>query len=113
MRAKLAVLLVLSPVASLNAQRLSETFWPAPPRHAELTVTLGRQNHAVEGTVVGALVLGAVGALVGNQTCQNNLSTDFDNGCRDEVLIGGLVGAAAGGVLGYFIGKGMPRSSGN
>ena len=116
MRAKLSLLLVLSPMlaAPLPAQRLSEAFWPAPPRSTAVPVIRGeRRDHDREGAIIGALLLGAAGAVVGNQICRHNRSTDFDNGCSDEVIIGGFVGAGVGGVIGYFVGKGMPRSSGS
>jgi hypothetical protein len=90
---------------------------PASPLHYSLmstapadTVTRQIQpTHWKEGGVIGAVTVGAFGALLGSGICQ--LSENISHGCTGTVLGAALGGGLLGFVVGAFIGGQFPKHS--
>jgi hypothetical protein len=59
-----------------------------------------RRSHWREGAIVGAVLVGAAGAVVGAGIC----GAAEHSSCTGDILGGGLLGAAVGGVAGGLIG---------
>ena len=64
-----------------------------------------------EGTVVGALLLGAIGYWIGHEVCAHQPEPLGTNGrdCGSDALMVGLVGGGVGAGLGYLIGRGIDK----
>ena len=113
-----ALIAAIAPVG-LSAQRLDPPLTSATLTHTtRLSTTRFFQstsrNYRFEGTVVGALLLGAAGAWVGNQACRNQ-PEPAGPGARDcarDTLSFGVVGGALGAGLGYLVGRTVPRRLG-
>jgi hypothetical protein len=72
-------------------------------------------DHRVEGAVIGGVLLGALGALLGNEICQGGAQPAAgggDSSCNGATIGSGLIGAIIGGTIGYFIGKSTPKYRG-
>jgi len=103
---------------SVSAQRLGREIVPAnsdvqvrqvsansnlfTPMFASTT-----RDHRWEGFAIGALVLGAGGAIAGSQLC--HLSDSADQHCVRTAIGLGLLGALAGGIIGGLIGGSIPK----
>jgi hypothetical protein len=71
--------------------------------------TLLRQikpTHWKEGGLVGALLVGALGAWFGNEICRND---EVEDDCTGLILRGGVGGGAAGFLLGALVGGQFPK----
>ncbi len=69
-------------------------------------------DYRFEGTVVGALVLGALGGWIGSESCNNQptpVASGAGSGCAGAALTVGFVGAVIGGGIGYLLGRGTPK----
>jgi hypothetical protein len=89
------------PFASLHAEAPA-AIWTLPPAKSD-----SQGDFRWLGTAIGAVSLGLVAGLEASAYCGNS-----ENGPRDctGLTIGiGLLGAAAGGTLGHFIGRAIPR----
>jgi hypothetical protein len=76
---------------------------------AEQADTVPRQikpTHWKEGGLVGALAVGAFGAWLGYEICQNS---DTGNGCTGLTLGGALGGGVLGFLIGALIGGQFPK----
>ena len=72
-------------------------------------------DHRIEGTVIGGVLLGAVGAWLGHEICQGGAQPAAgggDSSCSGATIGSGLIGAIIGGTIGYFIGKSTPKYRG-
>jgi hypothetical protein len=87
-------------------------------RFAPDTLTGTKRDHRYEGLAIGGLALGALGAWMGSGSAASaDCLLEPGAGCGDseqlgQAILGGLVGAAIGGSLGYVIGRwsgGNPR----
>jgi len=119
----LALVLLLGATGPVEAQRAATTrftTWePATgsgaaftgPSRAD-TARVRSGDHRVEGTAIGGVLLGAVGALVGHEICQNGAEPAGGGGgssCTGATIGSGLIGALIGGGIGYFLGKSTPK----
>jgi hypothetical protein len=76
---------------------------------AEQADTVPRQikpTHWKEGGLVGALAVGAFGAWLGSEICQNS---DTGSGCTGLTLGGALGGGVLGFLIGALIGGQFPK----
>jgi len=120
----LALVSLVGPVSAsaLQAQRLSElgSDWTfkvqsALSEPAPRLLVLSRakvSDYRFEGTVVGALVLGAFGGWLGSESCNNQptpVASGAGSGCTGATLTVGFVGAVIGGGIGYLLGRGIPK----
>ena len=66
-----------------------------------------QRSYWLEGAVAGGLVLGAAGAVMAGGFCgaDDRAGGAAYGGCTDEIIGGGLLGAALGGVLGGLVGS--------
>jgi hypothetical protein len=84
-----------------------------PPRLAavasDTTVRQIKPTHWKEGGLVGALVVGAFGAWLGNEVCHN--ADDLSESCTGAVIGGGLGGGILGFLIGALIGGQIPKHS--
>ena len=105
----------------LDAQQNRQQFLPVhvellasriSPPHAlgnlRTSIFRSAKDHRWEGLAVGAIALGAVGAILGNRLCADNNSAGA-SGCLGSTVGVGLVGATVGGVFGIFIGSAIPK----
>ncbi len=105
-----------------KAQRLSElgSDWtfkvqsgPSEPASRFLVVSRAKVgDYRFEGTVVGALVFGALGGWIGSESCNNQptpVASGAGSGCAGATLTVGFVGAVIGGGIGYLLGRGTPK----
>jgi len=113
-------LLNLSVVASLAAQQLKPMFvrWEAPGTSLSRTliwsgnqrdtVLVPRRDYRYEGLAFGGIVFGALGAWIGSRISEA-CPTVPGARCKPDRLGNavalGLAGAAAGGGLGYLVGR--------
>jgi len=108
--------------SSLQAQRLSDlgSDWtfkvqsaPSEPAPRFLVVSRTKVgDYRFEGTVVGAVVLGALGGWIGSESCNNQptpVASGAGSGCTGATLTVGFVGAVIGGGIGYLLGRGTPK----
>ena len=118
----LVSLVGLVSASALQAQRLSElgSDWTFKVQsglseRASRFLVLSRAkvgDYRFEGTVVGALVLGALGGWIGSESCNNQptpVASGAGSGCTGATLTVGFVGAVIGGGIGYLLGRGMPK----
>jgi hypothetical protein len=107
------------------AHAVATSLYPAP-RGARTEVPLAaeraairaaaRRSYWLEGAIAGGVVFGAAGAVVAGGFCaaDDRAGGAAYGGCTDEIIGGGLLGAALGGVLGGLVGsrihKHEPRS---
>ena len=120
----LALVSLVGPVSAsaLQAQRLSElgSDWTfkvqsALSEPAPRLLVLSRakvSDYRFEGTVVGALVLGAFGGWLGSESCNNQptpVASGAGSGCTGATLTVGFAGAVLGGGIGYLFGRGIPK----
>src|SRR6267378_3778906 len=100
---------IVAPVA-LSAQRLQAPIvsWRTSERSTgPLAILRSRAgDRRMEGAVVGALFLGAVGYWIGHEACTHQPEPTSTNGrdCGRDGLMVGLVGGGVGAGLGYLIG---------
>ena len=108
-----------------TAHAVAASIYP-PPRGARTPSPLAaegaairaaaRRSYWLEGAVAGGLVFGAAGAVMAGGFCgaDDRAGGAAYGGCTDEIIGGGLLGAALGGVLGGLVGsrihKHEPRS---
>jgi hypothetical protein len=116
----LVLSLVLATAASrgVPAQRLEAPLasWSASLRvtrsaSSAMSRQLPSRDYRVEGAVVGALLLGAVGYWIGHEACTHQPQPTSPNGrnCSSDGFIVGLVGVGVGGGLGYFVGRSIGK----
>ncbi len=111
----------LSPTA-VHAQRLSSlgSDWTlkvqAPPSALQPLPSAPSRpkvgDYRVEGTVIGGLLMGALGAWVGSESCHNQptpVAPSSGTACTGTTLTVGFVGAVLGGGLGYLLGRVTPK----
>jgi hypothetical protein len=113
----LSVTLAIAGTTSLAAQRAEPGFYrweltPTVPRRD--TLPLAQGDYRYEGLVFGGLVFGALGAWLGSRDYAS-CPTVPGGGCsgNTDKLVGavalGALGAAAGGGLGYLVGRFSPK----
>jgi len=118
----LVSLVGLVSASALQAQRLSElgSDWTFKVQsglseRASRFLVLSRAkvgDYRFEGTVVGALVLGALSGWIGSESCNNQptpVASGAGSGCAGAALTVGFVGAVIGGGIGYLLGRGTPK----
>ena len=66
-----------------------------------------RRSYWLEGAIAGGLIFGATGAVLAGGFCgaDDRAGGAAYGGCTDEIVGGGLLGAALGGVLGGLVGS--------
>jgi hypothetical protein len=113
-----AFLLLTCPI-SATAQEIPERFarWEAavvvPPDADSLQASVG--DYRYEGIAFGGLVFGALGAYLGSRgfggACplQPGIRCGQDHDRLGNGIVGGLLGAAVGGGLGYLVGRFSPK----
>ena len=111
MRWPLLFLTILAAPAA--AQRLSPEP-PAPPRFfsGRPGPTPRYGDHAGDGALFGGIVFGLGGIGLGYGLCQvgdNGHPTTFGY-CAPRALLGGLITATVGAILGAFVGSAFPKS---
>ncbi|HET7601682.1 MAG TPA: hypothetical protein VFK36_01610 [Gemmatimonadales bacterium] len=81
---------------------------PAPQEVPRLGVpaAASQKNYWLEGAIGGGVLLGVAGFLLVNGLCDDDSGTD---NCTSDAVIAGLSTATAGGVIGAFIGKAIPK----
>lgn len=118
---RLAVPLMIGALAAsmtpraLAAQRLVQlpVFWDARSalesgRDGPPLIKSG--DYRLEGVVIGGVLLGGASALLGSLACgADPAANGSPRSCAGIALVGGAVGVAVGGVLGYFVGKSLPK----
>ena len=103
---------LLAPKA-LKAQRLGQlpatwhSFSALDVAHVPPLMNAG--DYRVEGAVVGGVVLGAAGVLLGSFACADPAADGSPQSCRGSEIGAGAVGFAVGAVLGYFVGRSLPK----
>ena len=110
------VISVAAPTASAQRQAAPFTPWAfsvaetAQPQRAPV-LEEGSRDHRVEGTVIGALLLGALGYWVGHEACTHQRQPTGPNGrdCGSDGLVVGLVGGVVGAGVGYVVGRSTRR----
>jgi hypothetical protein len=124
----LPALALCLPLTRLAAQRHSSGFEGASvelaasrvrqpdPLAAERVaiVAAARRSRWLEGGIVGAVAFGVTGGVLAAGFCgaDDSAGGASANGCTEEILGGGLLGAAIGGVIGGLVGSqihGGPR----
>lgn len=104
---------------SVSAQRLSREIVPtrstiqfrggsANPNLLTPIFPTTSPDHRWEGFAIGAVVLGAAGAIAGSQLC--HLSDSANQHCVRTSVGLGLLGAFAGGITGGLIGGSIPKA---
>jgi hypothetical protein len=73
------------------------------------TDSLQRSDSRYAGLLIGGVVLGAAGALLVHWGCVS-YSGDPEESCVPQTIGGGAVGAVVGGLIGYFVGRGIHHS---
>ena len=108
------LVVMMTLVSPLRAQRLA----PIPSPWTPLPVLLRPPTQATSvgdyraaGTAIGSLLLGALGAYVGYQSCHNQPTPLGSGGasCTKATVTLGVVGAVVGGGVGFLVGRGTPR----
>lgn len=98
----------------LAAQRLA----PLPPTWRSYTPLSPERDrppliksgdYRVEGTAVGGVLTGAAGALFGLVTCADPGTDGSPRSCTGREWGGAAVGLVVGAVLGYFVGRSIPK----
>lgn len=123
----------LSSVSQLQAQRISTAAFKGPTQYSAYSAQLrapggatpsrvGRSDqleillrlesrlandHRWAGLIVGAIAVGAAGAVLGHSICEN--SETHHGSCLGATVEVGAVGAVAGGVVGGLIGRMIPK----
>ena len=118
MRAWYSAGFLMLSATSVTAQQVAEPFarWEAvvaqPPGDS---LQASRGDYRFEGLAFGGLVFGALGAWLASRdfagACPLEPGVDCDRN-ENEVgrgIVGGLVGAAVGGGLGYLVGRFSPK----
>ena len=109
--------LVVTPVA--GAQWLAESSsWGtspkvvAPTQTRPMLVVEAAADYRWHGLALGFVALGALGAWIGNDACQNQPepASSSDGGCAGSAVAVGAVGGLLGATIGFFIGKGVPQA---
>jgi hypothetical protein len=91
-------------------QTRAATPFDSPLRIGEPPDTVVRQikpTHWKEGGLVGALVVGVLGAWFGSEICK--VAEDGDSGCAGLIVGGALGGAGTGFLIGALIGGQFPK----
>lgn len=106
-----------------TAHTVAASLYPAP-RAARIETPLAaeraairaaaRRSYWLEGAVAGGLVFGAAGAVMAGGFCaaDDRAGGAAFGGCTDEIIGGGLLGAALGGVLGGLVGSRIHKGPG-
>jgi len=82
---------------------------PAPaPTPQPFSARFSQSDHRWEGAIFGFALVGVTGALVQAGSCREPDGQAGDD-CAGRALVGGLIGAAAGGAVGFLVGKGIPK----
>jgi hypothetical protein len=74
-----------------------------------IAAAASQQNYWLEGAIGGGVLLGAATALFAYGLCKDPDSNTSNRNCGVTTLLGALPGATAGGVIGAFIGKTIPK----
>jgi len=107
---------------ALNAQRLTIAPQVAVAKydlvpvsaHLRVSVAASRErvgDYRFEGTAIGALFLGALGAWIGTEACRNQptpIGSGGSSSCSGVTV--GLAGVAIGGGIGYVLGRITPKN---
>jgi len=84
---------------------LSADWTPAPQ---PFSARFSQSDHRWEGAIFGVALVGVTAALLQAGSCRKSDGQAGDD-CAGRVLVGGLAGAAAGGAIGFLVGKGIPK----
>ena len=102
--------------APASAQYLASPLksWTASlgvPQATRSVLQVRSGDYRVEGTVVGGLLLGALGYWVGHESCKTQPQPTGPNGndCGTNGLVVGAVGGVVGAGLGYLLGRSINR----
>jgi len=74
-------------------------------RHSFAALSDGAPDYRWEGLAIGAVAVGALGAIALSETCEGS------GGCVGSTIGGALIGALVGGVTGGLIGGLIPKGS--
>ena len=105
-------LLLAAPPQPLEAQRAPDwrpTLAAPDPLASERTAIAKavRRSRWLEGAVIGGVVFAAAGGVLAGGHCGADDSAEgaAQDGCTEEILLGGVAGAAVGGLIGGLIGS--------
>lgn len=101
----------LTPETGIAISRLSQPLRPeaVDSRGSSLTLSASEvRDNGYKGLAIGGAALGLGGGLMAHALC-SRYSSEPNNSCTGETVIGAAIGAAIGAGLGYLIGKRSKR----
>lgn len=100
-----------TPAVGAAMARLAPAPAAVPDERTEaLSLGMAEARHkGLLGLAIGGVGLGLVGGLLGHALC-SRYSSDPNDSCTGETLVGAGIGAALGAGLGFLIGKQSKRS---